>query len=89
MGAVREVAWADRSRSVAEAWREAQVHLNAHGQSSSVLVVCATHEDIAHVTAAIRLFEILERKNGRTFTQHHTGAVAIERAAFLRGCSLQ
>jgi hypothetical protein len=29
MGAVREVAWADRSRSVAEAWREAQVHLNA------------------------------------------------------------
>jgi conjugative relaxase-like TrwC/TraI family protein len=54
MGAVREVAWADRSRSVAEAWREAQVHLNAHGQSSSVLVVCATHEEIAQVTAAIR-----------------------------------
>jgi ATP-dependent exoDNAse (exonuclease V) alpha subunit len=54
MGAVREVAWADRSRSVAEAWREAQAHLNAHGQPSSVLVVCATHDDIAHVTAAIR-----------------------------------
>jgi conjugative relaxase-like TrwC/TraI family protein len=54
MGAVREVAWADRSRSVAEAWREAQTHLNAHGQPSSVLVVCATHDDIAHVTAAIR-----------------------------------
>jgi conjugative relaxase-like TrwC/TraI family protein len=54
MGAVREVAWADRSRSVAEAWREAQVHRNAHGQPRSVLVVCATHDDIAHVTAAIR-----------------------------------
>ena len=54
MGAVREVAWADRSRSVAEAWREAQAHLNAHGQPSSVLVVCATHDDIAQVTAAIR-----------------------------------
>jgi conjugative relaxase-like TrwC/TraI family protein len=54
MGAVREVAWADRSRSVAEAWREAQAHQNAHGQPSSVLVVCATHDDIAHVTAAIR-----------------------------------
>jgi conjugative relaxase-like TrwC/TraI family protein len=54
MGAVREVACADRSRSVAEAWREAQRHLNAHGQPSSVLVVCATHDDIAHMTAAIR-----------------------------------
>ena len=54
MGAVREVAWADRARSVAEAWREAHAHLNAHGQPSSVLVVCATHDDIAHVTAAIR-----------------------------------
>jgi ATP-dependent exoDNAse (exonuclease V) alpha subunit len=54
MGAVREVAWAERSRSVAEAWREAHAHLNAHGRPSSVLVVCATHEDIAQVTAAIR-----------------------------------
>jgi hypothetical protein len=39
MGAVREVAWADRSRSVTEAWREAQAHVNARGQPSSVLVV--------------------------------------------------
>ena len=54
MGVVREVAWADRSRSVAEAWRQAHAHLNAHDQSSSVLVVCATHDDIAQVTAAIR-----------------------------------
>lgn len=44
----------NRSRSVAEAWREAQAHLNAHGQPRSVLVICATHDDIAHVTAAIR-----------------------------------
>jgi hypothetical protein len=54
MGAVREVAWPARSRSVAEAWREAQAHPNAYGQPSSVLVVCATHDDIAQVTAAIR-----------------------------------
>jgi conjugative relaxase-like TrwC/TraI family protein len=54
MGAVREVAWAERSRSVAGAWREAQAHLNAHAQPRSVLVVCATHDDIARVTDAIR-----------------------------------
>lgn len=54
MGAVREVAWADRSRSVADAWREAHAHLNAQGEPRSVLVVCATHDDIAQVTAAIR-----------------------------------
>jgi hypothetical protein len=54
MGAVREVAWEDRSRSVAEAWRQAHAHPNASGQPSSVLVVCATHDDIAQVTAAIR-----------------------------------
>jgi hypothetical protein len=61
MGAVREVAWADRSRSVAEAWREAQAHVNAHGQPSSVLVVCATHDDIAQVTKtpAVRRHEAL------------------------------
>jgi hypothetical protein len=29
-------------------------HRNEHGQPSSVLVVCATHDDIAQVTAAIR-----------------------------------
>jgi conjugative relaxase-like TrwC/TraI family protein len=54
MGAIREVAWQDRSRSVAEAWAQAHAHPNAHGQRSSVLVVCATHDDIAQVTAAIR-----------------------------------
>ena len=54
MGAVREVAWEDRSHAVAEAWRQAQAHPNAHGEPRSVLVVCATHDDIAQVTAAIR-----------------------------------
>jgi conjugative relaxase-like TrwC/TraI family protein len=54
MGAVREVAWEDRSRSVAEAWRQAHAHPNGRGQPSSVLVVCATHDDIARVTEAIR-----------------------------------
>lgn len=54
MGAVREVAWEDRSRAVAEAWREAHAHPNTHGQDRAVLVVCATHDDIAQVTAAIR-----------------------------------
>jgi ATP-dependent exoDNAse (exonuclease V) alpha subunit len=54
IGAVREVGWPDRSRSVAAAWRQARAHLNAQGQPSSVLVVCATHDDIAHVTATIR-----------------------------------
>jgi ATP-dependent exoDNAse (exonuclease V) alpha subunit len=54
IGAIREVGWPDRSRSVAEAWRQARAHLNAQGQPSSILVVCATHDDIAHVTATIR-----------------------------------
>jgi ATP-dependent exoDNAse (exonuclease V) alpha subunit len=54
MGAVMEVAWADRARTVAEAWRHAHSHMNAHGEQSSVLVVCATHQDIGEVTAAIR-----------------------------------
>jgi hypothetical protein len=54
MGAVREVARAERARSVAEAWGEAHGHSNARGEPRSVLVVCATHEDIGEVTAAIR-----------------------------------
>jgi ATP-dependent exoDNAse (exonuclease V) alpha subunit len=54
MGAVREVAWTDRARTVAEAWREAHLHTNARGQPRSALVVCATHEEIGQVTAAIR-----------------------------------
>ena len=54
MGAVQEVAWQDRARSVAAAWREAGSRPNGKGERSNVLVVCATHEEIARVTAAIR-----------------------------------
>jgi ATP-dependent exoDNAse (exonuclease V) alpha subunit len=54
MGAVLEVAWTDRAQTVAEAWRQARTQMNAHGQQSSVLVVCATHAEIGRVTEAIR-----------------------------------
>jgi conjugative relaxase-like TrwC/TraI family protein len=46
MGAVREVAWTDRAHAVAAAYAESQ--------SEKTLVVCATHDDINHVTEAIR-----------------------------------
>jgi len=54
IGAVREVAWEDRARTVAQAWREAGSQLNGKGVRSNVLVVCATHEEIGNVTEAIR-----------------------------------
>jgi ATP-dependent exoDNAse (exonuclease V) alpha subunit len=46
IGAVREIAWAKRAEAAAKAYADAP------GQS--VLVVCATHEEIARVTEAIR-----------------------------------
>jgi ATP-dependent exoDNAse (exonuclease V) alpha subunit len=52
--AIREVAWRDRARGVQQAYAEAQAQPNAYGQERSVLVVCATHEEIGIVTAAIR-----------------------------------
>ncbi len=55
IGAVREVAWQDRARTVAETWREAQSQLNGKGERRNVLVVCATHEEIGNVTEAIRV----------------------------------
>jgi conjugative relaxase-like TrwC/TraI family protein len=54
LGAVHEVAWADRARTVAHAWRETHAHPHACGMPRSVLVVCATHDEIREVTAAIR-----------------------------------
>jgi ATP-dependent exoDNAse (exonuclease V) alpha subunit len=54
IGAIREVAWRDRARAVHQAYTEAQAQSDAHGQERSVLVVCATHEEIGIVTAAIR-----------------------------------
>jgi conjugative relaxase-like TrwC/TraI family protein len=91
MGAVREVAWADRSRSVAEAWREAQAHRNAHGQPSAVLVVCATHDDIADVTDAIRAERYQAGELGEAVTvdryvpQHYTLAQKSDPAQFHAG----
>jgi conjugative relaxase-like TrwC/TraI family protein len=54
LGAVREVPWEEKARTVAALWREAGSHLNGTGQPRQVLVVCATHEEIARVTEAIR-----------------------------------
>jgi conjugative relaxase-like TrwC/TraI family protein len=54
LGAVREVPWQEKARTVAAAWREAGLELNGKGQRREVLVVCATHDDIANVTEAIR-----------------------------------
>jgi conjugative relaxase-like TrwC/TraI family protein len=54
MGAVLEVAWADRTQTVADAWRQAHTRQNAREEPSSVLVVCATHAEIGAVTEAIR-----------------------------------
>jgi conjugative relaxase-like TrwC/TraI family protein len=48
MGAIREVGWADRAQMVAQAYGESQ----RNGQRA--LVVCATHDEIDHVTEAIR-----------------------------------
>jgi conjugative relaxase-like TrwC/TraI family protein len=54
IGAIHEVAFDERAQKAAEAWREAGSRLNAKGQPSHVLVVCATHDEIANVTHAIR-----------------------------------
>ena len=54
IGAVREVPWQERARTVAHAWRDAGTELNTKGERRNVLVVCATHEEIGKVTEAIR-----------------------------------
>lgn len=54
IGAIREVAWEEKARAVAEAWRSAGAGRNGTGEPRQVLVVCATHEEIARVTEAIR-----------------------------------
>ena len=54
IGAIREVAWQERARAVAQAWRDAESQLNGNSNRRNVLVVCATHEEIGHVTEAIR-----------------------------------
>jgi ATP-dependent exoDNAse (exonuclease V) alpha subunit len=54
MGAIREVDWRTRSQEVSQAYREASAVPNTKGQTRSVLVVAATHEEINGVTHAIR-----------------------------------
>jgi hypothetical protein len=53
IGAVREVAWADRDQTVAQAY--------AGSKGRDVLVVCATHDEIDRVTEAIR---VSRKQNG-------------------------
>src|SRR4029453_16482508 len=48
MGAVCEVSWLERTQVVAQAFTDAEL------KGRSTLVVCATHEEIDHVTWAIR-----------------------------------
>jgi conjugative relaxase-like TrwC/TraI family protein len=48
IGAVHEIAWADRAATVARTWAESQA------QGRDTLVVCATHDEINRVTDAIR-----------------------------------
>ena len=54
IGAVREVPWAARADTAAAAYDEAQLLLKPDGQAPSVLVICATHEEIDRVTEAVR-----------------------------------
>jgi conjugative relaxase-like TrwC/TraI family protein len=49
IGSVREVPWNERAAVVAEAWENAQT-----SHARSVLVVCATHDEIDKVTEVVR-----------------------------------
>lgn len=52
IGAVREVPWGERAAVVVAAWEQARA--TKGDRVRSVLVVCATHDEIAKVTDAIR-----------------------------------
>jgi conjugative relaxase-like TrwC/TraI family protein len=54
IGAIRQVPWMDRARTVADAWRETELKFRGTSKQPTVLVVCPTHEDIGIVTDAIR-----------------------------------
>jgi conjugative relaxase-like TrwC/TraI family protein len=91
IGAIREVVWQERAQTVAQAWREAGSQLNGKGERRNVLVVCATHEEIANVTEAIRA----ERKGAgelgesagheRLVPQNYTAAQKAEARNFREG----
>ena len=72
IGAVREVADADRAGEVAKAFGDA---LNERGGLTSVLVVCPTHEEINRVTNAIR--EDRKRRGQLDASVHTTRHVAL------------
>ncbi len=72
IGAVREVPWSDRAQAVQQAYSEAQAQINAKGQPRSVLVVAPTHEEIGHITEAIRAERTRTGELGQsTHQQHH------------------
>ena len=72
IGAVREVPWSDRAQAVQQVYSEAQAQINAKGQLRSVLVVAATHEEIGHITEAIRAERTRTGELGQsTHQQHH------------------
>lgn len=49
IGAVKEVGWTDRAAAAAEVWASSR-----NRASGSVLIVCATHDEIGRVTDVIR-----------------------------------
>ena len=54
MGAIREVAYNERAKAVAQAYTLAHTANDGAGKTRSVLVVSATHHDIDTITEAIR-----------------------------------
>jgi len=72
IGAVREVPWSERAQAVQQAYSEAQAEANSKGQPRSVLVVAATHEEIGHITEAIRTERTRTGELGmNTHQEHH------------------
>jgi conjugative relaxase-like TrwC/TraI family protein len=71
IGAVREIPWSDRAQAVQRAYSEAQTQINAKGQPCSVLVVAATHEEIGHITEAIRAERTRTGELGQSAHQQH------------------
>jgi conjugative relaxase-like TrwC/TraI family protein len=72
MGAIREADWRLRGQEVAHAYRQATAIPNSKGETRSVLVIAATHDEIKSITYAVRQ----DRKRagelspGETVTRH-------------------
>jgi conjugative relaxase-like TrwC/TraI family protein len=71
IGAVREVPWSERAQAVQQAYSEAQSQANAKGEPRNVLVVAATHEEIGHITEAIRAERTRTGELGQSIHQQH------------------